>query len=114
MRGYAKQCESYIRSIERLKVKNYEIDFKGIINHLLSLRSKIEEGHNKILEEELPETSQILYQKLYENYSNKGSFSGEELFKIAKKIGLAENDIEQSLDELFKKKLIEKRYSFIS
>lgn len=114
MRGYAKQCESYIRSIERLKVKNYEIDFKGIINHLLSLRSKIEEGHNKILEEELPETSQMLYQKLYENYSNKGSFSGEELFKIAKKIGLAENDIEQSLDELFKKKLIEKRYSFIS
>lgn len=114
MGGYEKVIDNYLNSIRRLQQKDVQIPFHEIVNQLISHRNRIEEGHNKTLKEELPEIAQKLYKALYDKYSRSSNFSEKDLLSLAKHLNLDENDLENAMDELFKKNLLEKRFHFIS
>ncbi|MHA1196101.1 MAG: hypothetical protein ACTSRH_05205 [Promethearchaeota archaeon] len=111
MNAYAKQCASYLRNLENFKQK-YE-NYKSIINTLLSLKARIEEGHNKFLKEELTEITLNLYKTLYEDFKEIGYFTEKELIKIAENLHISETQLKEAIKELQNKNLIENKYYFI-
>ena len=114
MFGYENAIKSYMRGIKRLQENDIEIPFQEIINHLISHRDRIEEGHNKVLKEELSENAQRLYKSLYDKFSRKSYFSESNLLTLANTLKINEEELREVITELFNKNLIEKRFHFKS
>ena len=98
--------------MKRLDAEDSFANYRDICVGLSNLKNQIDEGFEKGLKQQLDENTQKVFIEINKMFERKKWFNDDEFTQVANKFKLNEEQKSKIIDDLKKRKLIEKRFYF--